>query len=131
MRNQPSSPSEEPIAVGQRALLILASLALALLASGCVYALRGGSDPTDVKLRVQTPQPQQHIVRVALNREGADYRVGSDGRVEFTVPRFSNGCDVYVFGFIKTRDGSAEGVRLVELHRDARVLRKLSLRQIA
>lgn len=114
----------------RRALPFLASLPLAFLASGCVYALHVASHPTDVKIRVQASQPQQHIVRVALNSP-ADYPVASDGRVQFTVPRFSNGCDVYVFGVIKTRDGSAESVRVVELRRDARVVRRLSLAQIA
>ena len=100
------------------------------LASGCVNALHVASQPTDVKLRVQTSQPAQHMVRVALE-QSADYPVASDGRVEFTVPRFSNGCDVYVFGVIKTRDGSAESVRVVELRRAERVVRRLSLAQIA
>lgn len=114
----------------RRALSFLTLLPLALLASGCVYALRTASQPTDVKLHVQASQPPQHVVRVALDSP-ADYPVASDGRVQFTVPRFSNGCDVYVFGFIKTRDGSAESVRVVELRRDARVVRRLSLAQIS
>jgi len=114
----------------RRAFPFLAVLPLALLASGCVYALHVSSEPTHVKLRVQASQPQQHTVRVALD-EPVDYPVASDGRVEFTVPRFSHGCDVYVFGFIKTRDGSAEGVRVIEVRRVERVLRKLSLVQIA
>ncbi len=103
---------------------------LALLASGCVYALHMSSDPTKVKLRVQSSQPQQHTVRVALD-EPVDYPVAADGRVEFVVPRFSHGCDVYVLGFIKARDGSAENVRVVDVRRGKRVLRKLSLTQIA
>jgi len=114
----------------RRALPFLSLLLLAFLASGCVNALHVASQPTDVKLRVQASHPQQHIVRVALDSP-ADYPVASDGRVEFTVPRFSDGCDVYVFGVIKTRDGSAESVRVVELRRDARVVRRLSLAQIA
>jgi hypothetical protein len=47
------------------------------------------------------------------------------------LPRFHHGCDVYVLGFIKTRDGSAESVRVIEVRRAERVLRKLSLSQIA
>jgi len=70
-------------------------------------------------------------VRIALEQQSADYPVAPDGRVEFTVPRFSNGCDIYVFGFIKTRDGSAESVRVVEVRRAERVVRRLSLAQIA
>ncbi len=114
----------------RRAFPFLAVLPLALLASGCVYALHESSEPTRVKLRVQASQPQQHTVRVALD-ETVDYPVAPDGTVEFTVPRFSHGCDVYVFGFIKTRDGSAESVRVIKVRRLERVLRKLSLAQIA
>ncbi len=114
----------------QRALPFLTLLPLALCGSGCVYALRTASQPTDVKLRVQAAHPQQHLVRVAVDSP-AGYLVAPDGRVQFTVPRFSNGCDVYVFGLIKTRDGSAESVRVVELRRDARVVRRLSLAQIS
>jgi hypothetical protein len=114
----------------RRAFPFLAVLPLALLVSGCVYALHESSEPTRVKLRVQSSQPQQHTVRVALDAP-VDSPVAPDGRVEFTVPRFSHGCDVYVLGFIKTRDGSAEGVRVVEVRRTERVVCKLSLSQIA
>jgi hypothetical protein len=113
-----------------RAFPFLAVLPLALLASGCVYALHVSSEPTHVQLRLQSPQPQLHTVRVALENP-ADYPVAPDGRVEFTVPRFSHGCDVYGLGFIKTRDGSAERVRIVEVRRSERVLRKFSLSQVA
>ena len=114
----------------RRGLPFLALLPLVFLASGCVNALHVSSSPTDVKLSVQTSQPQRHTVRVVLE-QSADYGVASDGRVEFTVPRFSHGCDVYVFGLIKTRDGSAESVRVVEVRRAERVVRKLSLAPIA
>ena len=114
----------------RRVPAFLTVLPFALLASGCVYALRTARAPTDVKLLVQAFHPQQYIVRVVVDSP-ADYPVGSDGRVQFTVPRFSNGCDVYVLGFIKARDGSGESVRLVELRRDARIVRRFSLAQIS
>ncbi len=113
-----------------RALSCLAVLPLVFVASGCVYALHMSSEPTDVKLKIEASQPEQHKVRVALEQP-VDYPVAPDGRVEFTVPRFSNGCDVYVFGVVKARDGSAEGVRVVEVRRAGRVLRKLSVSEIA
>jgi hypothetical protein len=113
-----------------RAFPFLAALPLAFLASGCVYALHMSSEPTPVKLRVLASQPHQHTVRVVLESP-ADYPVAPDGRVELTVPPFSHGCDVYVFGVIRARDGSAEGVRVIEVRRAERVLRQLSLSQIA
>jgi hypothetical protein len=113
-----------------RTLSVLTVLPLALLASGCVYALHMSSEATHVQFRLQSAQPQHHMVRVALEPP-RDYQVGSDGRVEFTVPRFSHGCDVYVLGFIKARDGAAENARVVQVRRSERVVRKLSLAQIA
>jgi hypothetical protein len=113
-----------------RALPFLAVLPLALLDTGCVNALHLSSKPTHVQIRLESSQPQKHTMRVALH-EPVDYPVSPDGRVEFPVPRFSNGCDVYVLGFIKTRDGSPENVRVVAVRHAERVLRKLSLSQIA
>ena len=114
----------------RRALTFLALVPLIFLAGGCVTALHEASEPTDVKLCVQASQPQQFTARVKLE-QSSDYPVAADGRVTFTVPRFSHGCDVYVFGFIKTRDGSAEHVRVIQVRRADRVLRKFSLSQIA
>lgn len=112
----------------RRSLSLLALLPFLL--SGCVYALRIASSPANLKLRIAAAQPQQLVVRVALDQP-SDCAVPSDGRIELTVPSFSNGCDVYLFGLIKTRDGSAEHVRILHLVRDGRILRKLSLAQVA
>ncbi len=99
------------------------------LLSGCVNALRPASQPTEVKLHVQASLPKDFNVRVALEPP-KDYLVAPDGRVSFTVPRFSNGCDVYLFGFIKTRDGSPEKLRVIEVRNAERVMRRLSLSEV-
>src|SRR5438874_1896203 len=112
-----------------RTLRIISLLTVSFSLSGCVYALRVASPPADVKLRLQSPHPKQHSLRVTLTQQ-ADYQVASDGRVEFTVPSFRNGCDVYFFG-VKTRDGSAESVRVIEVSNQERVVRKLSLAGVA
>jgi hypothetical protein len=70
------------------------------------------------------------LVRVALEQP-ADYPVAADGHVTFIVPSFQHGCDIYLFGVAKVRDGAAEDVRVIEVRRDARVIRRLSLTQIA
>ena len=114
----------------RRTFRFLAFFSLTLLASGCVCALHESSAETQLKLRLQSPQPEQLTVRVALE-PSVDYQADQSGHVEFTVPRFSHGCDLYVFGVVKTRDGSAEDVRIVEVRRGQRVLRKLSLAEIA
>jgi len=83
-----------------------------------------------VRLGIRAEKPQQYLVRVALEQP-ADYPVSTDGRVTFTVPSFRHGCDMYLFGMIKVRDGSAESVRIIELRRGDQAVRKLSLAQIA
>jgi hypothetical protein len=123
-------PAEHPARDIWRRFPLIAIVLVELLLSGCVYALHVSSDPTDVRLKIQAPQPQDYTARVALE-DLPDNPVAPDGTVSFTVPRFSHGCDVYVFGILKTRDGSAENVRVVELRRSGQVVRKLSLAQIA
>jgi hypothetical protein len=87
-----------------------------MLSSGCVHALRTSSSPTDVKLCLIASQPQKHSVRIGTEIP-AEHLVADNGKVAFTVPRLSGGCDVYLFGVIKTRDGSAEKVPMIELRR--------------
>src|SRR4051794_37677750 len=113
----------------RRVFPIFAALFLASFLSGCVSALMEGSRPTDVRLKLESPQPQQYIARVALE-SSVEYPVPSDGRVQFTVPSFHNGCSYYFLG-IETHDGSAEALRVIELRRGELVVRRLSLREIA
>ena len=112
------------------AFAFAAFLPLVMLSSGCVYALRTSSSPTDVKLHVIASQPQQHSVRIGTENP-VEHLVAENGKVAFTVPRVSGGCDVYVFGVIKTCDGSAEKVPVIEVRRSDKVVRKFSLAQIA
>ena len=111
-------------------LLRIILIALTGLTSGCVNALHQGSSSTDVRLSIQTAHPEACAVHVALEHP-ADYPVASDGRVTFTVPPFQHGCDMYLIGAIKVRDGAAERVRVIEIRQNGRVVRKLSLAQIA
>lgn len=105
-------------------------LVLPFLVSGCAIAKRVGSPSTEVALRVRTAQPQHYLVRVA-GQQSADYPVAADGLVKFTVPAFAGGCDMYLFDVIKIQDGSAEKLRVVEVRHEGRVIRRLSLSQIA
>ena len=49
----------------------------------------------------------------------------------FTVPPFRRGCTTYLFDVIKLSDLRPEHTRVVEVRREQRVVRKLSLSQIA
>ena len=114
----------------QRALPFLMLLPLAYFASGCVYALHVASRPTAVKLGIHALRPEVYLVRVAA-KEAAEYPIPSDGRVQFVVPSLQNGCDVYLFGVVRKRDASPEQVPVIELRHGERLIRRLSLKQVA
>lgn len=57
--------------------------------------------------------------------------MAADGRVVFDVPRLPRGCDVYLFGVIKTSDGSPECNPAIHVLRGDKVLLRLSLQQLA
>jgi len=98
------------------------------LVSGCVLALRPYNTPSEQKLHIQTAVVANLVVRVA---DTSRFPVSGDGRVVFDVPRLQRGCDAYLFGFIKVRDGSPETVSAIHVLRDERVVRKLSLQELA
>ncbi len=110
--------------------LFVSLLAAMVVLSGCALANPGASARTEVKLRLQTPTPERYTVRVALEPV-TDYRVGPNGTVEFTVRPFVHGDCWYLFGAIRICDGSPERVPVIEVRRDQRVHRKLSLAQTA
>jgi hypothetical protein len=109
---------------------LIALVTLLALSSGCVYALRTGSQPTEVKLRLVTPQPQRHSIRIGSDNP-IERAVPENGKVAFTVPPLYGACDVYLCGFIKTSDGSPEKISVIELRRSGKMIRKLSLAQIS
>ncbi len=105
-------------------------LAVAGVVPGCVLAHPPTSRQTEVKLRLDAPRAERYTVRVTVS-PAADYSFAPDGRVFFTVPPFrAHGDNVYLFG-IKIHDGTAEHVRVIEVRRERRVLRKFSLEQVA
>lgn len=105
----------------------LAALFLSFVCAGCVKALNV-SEPTAVQMRVANPQPQQYAVRVTRG-EPADYPISTDGVVLFFVPGHRS-CSTYLCG-MKVADGTTDGERVVQLLYGERVIRTLSLRQIA
>jgi hypothetical protein len=118
-------------AFGQtRALAFITILPVTFL-MGCAYTLPPRSHQADIKLKVQASQPERHAIRVAAVEPPTDYPVPTDGRVSFTVPPFRQGCSVYLFEFIRIADGKPEHLRIVEVRRGERVLRRLSLTQLA
>jgi hypothetical protein len=107
------------------------TLLLIMLLTGCAYHLHPFSPPTVVKLQLQSERPERYAVRVTAREPPSDYPVTPDDRVTFTVPPFRRGCSTYLFEVIRLSDLRPEHTRIVEVRREQRVVRKLSLSQIA
>jgi hypothetical protein len=105
----------------------ISSVLLLLLLAGCAMALRPYNTPSQHTLHVQTATAGELAVRVA---DARIFPVAPDGRVTFDVPRLERGCDAYLFGLIKIRDGSPENVRAIHVLKEHRVVRKLSLAEL-
>ena len=106
---------------------IVVVVAVALCLSGCVHALHAYNTPGQEKLHVVSARDGQYAVRI---KDHAETMVPPDGRVLVDVPTLPRGCSVYLFGFIKVSDGSPERVRAIQVLRDGKVVRRLSLQTI-
>lgn len=107
--------------------LAMSLLTACLTLCGCVHALRPYNQPSEQKLRVQSPNPQQYSVAVA---DEAAVPIPADGRVAVHVPRLERGCATYVLG-VKVKGGSPSDLPVIHLNRDSRTVRKLSLNDLA
>jgi hypothetical protein len=92
-----------------------------------VKRLHPYNQPSSQKLQIISPEPNQYSIRVA---DETDYQVPSDGRVIVDVPRLQRGCATYLFGMVKVKDSSSEGITAIHLKKDSRIIRKLSLNDI-
>ena len=120
--------SNRGITVSAQCALLTSLVVLSTLFCGCVNALRPYNQPSQQKLRVQSPTPQKYTVRVA---DKADYPIAADGRVTVEVPRLERGCATYLFGVVKVKDSSPYDVPAIHLNKDNRTIRKLSLNDVA
>ena len=112
----------------------VAMMTCALVASlcGCTYSLHPSNTPSEQSLKIVSEAPQKYLVRVdgSPGDEHKDYPVGSDGIVRFRVPQLPRGCAVRLFGVIKVADNKSEDVRAIQLIKDGKTVRKLSLNDI-
>lgn len=98
-----------------------------LVLSGCVYGLYPYNTPSQQKLVIQTPSPSTCVIQVS---NAQTIPAAADGRVTIDIPRLPRGCDIYLFGMVKIKDGNPENVRAVHVLRDGKVVRKLSLSEL-
>jgi hypothetical protein len=101
---------------------------LAFLMTGCVCALHPANATSRQTFQFLPPAPEHYTVRVG---DGQSYPVASDGRVSFEVPPLQSGCAVYLFGLVKVADHQSEDVPAIQVFRDGRLVRRLSLNQIS
>ena len=99
-----------------------------VLLSGCINVLHPYNNPSQEKLHLQSSLPQQYTILVA---DKTEYPVGADGRVTVDVPRLERGCATYFFGVLKVRDTSCYDVPAIHVTKGNRILRKLSLNDLA
>jgi hypothetical protein len=110
----------------RRILVTLFVLPLVIV-TGCALALRPYNAPSTQKLSLQTQKPTEYAIRVA---DAESFPVPGDGRVSFEVPSLQRGCDAYLFGALKVRDGSPENIRAIHVIKSGKVVRKLSLAEV-
>src|SRR5262245_29908868 len=105
-------------------LLIPCSIALCSLLAGCLHADLPYNDPSQQKLRLDSPTPQAYTLQVGSK---ADVPVGPDGRITLDIPRIGRGYATYLFGFAKVSERSADDVATILLKNRGRTIRTLSL----
>lgn len=109
-----------------RARILL--LIMGVVLCGCVHALRPYNQPSEQKLRIQSPTPQEFVIRVG---EQMSTPVPADGRVTIMVPALERGCATYLFGVLKIKDSSPCDVRAIHVNKGQRTIQKLSLNELA
>jgi hypothetical protein len=116
-----------------RRAFVVTACALVVLVCGCTTSLRPYNLPSEHSLKILNQTPQNYFVRVEdkLSDTKNDYVVGTDGVVQFHVPRLPRGCDIYLFSLIKIDENRPEDVQAIQLIRDGRVVKKLSLNEVS
>ena len=108
-------------------LTAVASLLFGLFVCGCVKALRPSNVPSQEKVRLLSPEPENYSVVVA---ENVNYAIGADGKVQLSTPVLDRGCATYLFG-LKLKDASPNDVQFIHIKKGDRTIRKLSLNDLA
>lgn len=97
-------------------------------ALGCALALPAYNYPSEEKIRVVTKSPE--AIRIRVNADGGSVtQVPPDGRALVDVPTLPRECSRYFFG-IRITNGHPEAKRVIEVWRDGRVERRLSLNDL-
>jgi hypothetical protein len=110
----------------KRTLIIWAgAVALTLHTSGCATAVGPYNQPSHHKVRLDPLQPGLWAVRVS----DATYPLSQEGSVAFDVPRLERTCTTRFLG-IKVREQNPDDLPLIQITKDGRTVKKLSIRKL-
>jgi len=105
-----------------------ALLGAALVANGCVLALPGYNSPFTEKMIVLAEDPSAISVQIEDGGQGA-LPVAEDGRLVLEFPVLPRECSTYLLG-VRLKDRSVEARKIIQLVRDGRVVKMLSVNQL-
>ncbi len=110
-------------------LINITFLIVLVFISGCMYALQPGNSPYNVKLRLDTCQPEYYKLLVASG-EFEVYDIDVDGRVDFTIPPLGKGCKVLIFGIIPVADHGPFVQKATYIFRGPQIIKNISINDI-
>jgi hypothetical protein len=95
----------------------------------CALALLPYNSPSQQRIVVVAPSPQRYSVRVDV--EGSSViQVPATGRVLVDIPVLPRACSRYFLG-IKMSEGAPDRRKVIQLLRENRIVRKLSLDDVS
>ena len=76
---------------------------------------------------IGSEEAQEYSIKIVRDdQEQHEYKVADNGRVTFIFPTLPRYCDVYLFGYIKTKDRDPYKRKVIYAMNKGSILRKLS-----
>jgi hypothetical protein len=114
-----------------RAALAMMGVAVAVAVTahfGIIWAMEKGSPAVQYRVFIATEGPTNYVIRVVWPHTNT-FSISTDGEGLIDIPALPRGCSLVCLG-MKLQDGSPYNWKVIEVLRDGRVVRRLSLRQI-
>jgi hypothetical protein len=115
-----------------RAILTILAILVAVIATlffGTNYAMERGSLPAQYRIMLSSDSPTNCVIRVTWWTRTNEFFVSKDGEVLVDVPALPHGCSLVCLG-IRLSDISPRNKQIIDVVRDGRIVRRLSLRQL-
>ena len=114
-----------------RGILLILAVVVGVAAAayfGTIWAMEKGSPAVQYRFMIATDRPSNCEVRVVWPRTNT-FSISTNGEGLIDIPALPGGCSLVCLG-IKLQDGSPYNRKVLEVLRDGRVIRRLSLQQI-